>query len=675
VIVSLRQAVAEYDSDNPAVAERLLLQVLETSPAAYDPVLGSAAYWLGVLYWEQGRRPEALDIWQSGWIRLSDQGRVDLLLGDRLLWSVFDENDETRFETASSVYLTLLERTDAAEGERVAAVASRILGPLRLVLPDSLRDMSAGGYVAGVENTFSMSGVGVMLADWWRGMDVIPATARNERLIEHLRRTAWARKHYGVDEDGGIDDRGSVYIRFGPALRKTETRLNPFDIGGPRISTPEAIRTDLSAATMTFPRNEFWVYPQVDQYAQFLFVERRPDEYRLGTTSDLIPGHLRTPRHARTLLKVLETVLRPLALHHSPTYGAWYEEVASQLTELELSEISARLNRPGSGSPGWSAGDRIPLVYTHYNLVHSQMTERLAIRTRDREIPEAFFDDFGPIEDIAFAVREARFLNSDGSTRLEIYWTAPVAELANANARLNNLDGKQRSDFLIEFTVVEYDDRNRRTAHRVTRKRIDGVTSDSEGVLFPQVFTMERLQVGRRLALEWDVRTLSDEEDELLHSQVGMALRRLDSLSTLTDDRRLLEMSDLKPILVNDETGEQGPVYPGSVLTPQVRLGLEFEIYHLRFGGDDRTRYTISYELQRESDPAFKTRARQIAGSQTITSSTDYSGASATETETIVLDLSDWTEPGRMRILVRLRDENSGQEVTRSLDYELALVD
>ena len=110
-------------------------------------------------------------------------------------------------------------------------------------------------------------------------------------------------------------------------------------------------------------------------------------------------------------------------------------------------------------------------------------------------------------------------------------------------------------------------------------------------------------------------------------------------------------------------------------MTPDVRLGLQFEVYHLTFGADDRTRYTIAYELEREEDVAFRSRRRQAPESKIITASSEYRGDTTREEQVIVLDLSDWDVPGRLRILVRVTDENTGQQVARTLDFDLSVQD
>ena len=49
---------------------------------------------------------------------------------------------------------------------------------------------------------------------FWRDRDPAPVTEANERLLEHYRRVAHAREHYG-SKTYPWDDRGEAYIRYG----------------------------------------------------------------------------------------------------------------------------------------------------------------------------------------------------------------------------------------------------------------------------------------------------------------------------------------------------------------------------------------------------------------------------------------------------------------------------
>jgi GWxTD domain-containing protein len=51
---------------------------------------------------------------------------------------------------------------------------------------------------------------------FWIGHDLTPATPVNERLVEHYTRLLYARDKFGYFDARGYDDRGMIYIQYGP---------------------------------------------------------------------------------------------------------------------------------------------------------------------------------------------------------------------------------------------------------------------------------------------------------------------------------------------------------------------------------------------------------------------------------------------------------------------------
>jgi GWxTD domain-containing protein len=57
---------------------------------------------------------------------------------------------------------------------------------------------------------------GRYLLNAWQKRDPTPATLENERLVEHYQRLAFARRRYSSFQPRGYDDRGMIYVRYGP---------------------------------------------------------------------------------------------------------------------------------------------------------------------------------------------------------------------------------------------------------------------------------------------------------------------------------------------------------------------------------------------------------------------------------------------------------------------------
>ncbi|MEM6336621.1 MAG: GWxTD domain-containing protein, partial [Bacteroidota bacterium] len=134
------------------------------------------------------------------------------------LWSRYLEaerwaasSDRRSHRTAAQEYLDvlrLLSKRPLNEDLRpdiVSRLVTRIVEPLLWIGALSEEDLGPEGLP---------HDVWPLLEHWWRQTDPMPATVLNERLIEHLRRVAFAAETY-ADAQGSVDDRGKLYVRLG----------------------------------------------------------------------------------------------------------------------------------------------------------------------------------------------------------------------------------------------------------------------------------------------------------------------------------------------------------------------------------------------------------------------------------------------------------------------------
>ncbi|MFO7314105.1 hypothetical protein [Rhodothermus marinus] len=172
------------------------------------------------------------------------------------------------------------------------------------------------------------------------------------------------------------------------------------------------------------------------------------------------------------------------------------------------------------------------------------------------------------------------------------------------------------------------------------------------------------------IALQWDQYTLAQREGKWQAGEhLKTSVARFDSLQALRADPAVLEMSDLLPLWYDPSASDTlpGRPYPFTRLSPDVPLALYFEVYHLTFGPDDRTRYEVAYEVRRREGGGLLRRDREVQ----TRSSTVYEGTSRTAREYVVLDLRAWERAKELEVVVRVRDLVSGQEVSRSIRFEV----
>ncbi|MEJ2722597.1 MAG: GWxTD domain-containing protein, partial [bacterium] len=88
------------------------------------------------------------------------------------------------------------------------------------------------------------------IEEYWRDRDPVYTTEENEERFEHNRRVAFAESHFYIPRRPMWDQRGEVYIRYGPPAFRHLI---------PRETTPIGVS----------PAGELWFYPQHDMYVLF----------------------------------------------------------------------------------------------------------------------------------------------------------------------------------------------------------------------------------------------------------------------------------------------------------------------------------------------------------------------------------------------------------------------
>ncbi len=169
---------------------------------------------------------------------------------------------------------------------------------------------------------------------FWQVRDPLPVTEINERLVEHYKRLEYARDHYAGGTSTGYDDRGKIYVRYGP----------PDDYY--RSHSEEGFVLE----------NESWVYKIGDDRYNFDFVEKG-SEYVL--TRDLFDA-LANPA-VNMALPELEKIYSSRA--HLSNY---YFKIHMALQNLNTSSVVGNLtdarnavNRYASAE--WSKTSKLPI--------------------------------------------------------------------------------------------------------------------------------------------------------------------------------------------------------------------------------------------------------------------------------------------------------------------------
>ena len=538
-------------------------------------------------------------------------------------------------------------------GPDVGLAEDRHLAQLEPLLPQSIRQRITGS---------QSIAVGPMLAAWWRRQDPLPASPANERMLEHLRRVAYAEEHFACSAcASGFDARGDVYVRYGAPERTTEITFDD-----PQL-IDAVFQPGVAISPGDFPDNVFWRYLYVDRDAYFLFVRDR-NGYRQAQTSDLLPTTLRSGFQpggrglvkSQMALAVMRAVYRQLALEH-PHFGARYNDVDLWLSAREstgrlqsrdltdnirvLTGADLISGAERSGDAEASATGRSAHEFVQAMLSNARTEDQQIAYQQEILLPKVFSDIDRTLPELQVAARHARFLDHNGETRTEVYWgfepgTMHPASDTPGGEYLLHLHARQLN---ADYTL-------RRDSSGAIR--IQAAQNVPDSVIPPQTLVMMADSGVRHVSLQWDQYRIAEDG---VRSRIQAATVWIDSLQALDGSGFALEMSDLKP--VSRMGGAAMSPYPYMEVAPDMELGLYFEVYHLIYDRSGETRYTITYEIT-------SSRGRRASS---VTSS--YRGSSRTAREDITLDLSE--QAGNIRVKVTVQDDVSGASVDRAMDFTL----
>ncbi len=692
--------------ERPGDAIPLLRSVLSADSALVIPSHGAVAYWLGRAYARDGRPEKAWSTWRGGLRALRAENRFDMRLADAYLQYLTSDRLRGERLYAVDIYRSLLRRVGSDTSEAARALFRRRVAQLEPLMSDStLARVIEQDRSADPETWTFRPKAGSALVGWWRGLDPFPATDENERLEEHLSRLVRVRQNFGCQERiSALDDRGIVRLRLGPPYKR---RALGFEDGE---FFREVYRFGVHVPPSSFPDSEIWLYPHIDESGFYLFAEGDTSGcFAIAKANDLMPNYLTRQRSdserglniAYSALMAMRAIYQELALYHI-NFSGRYSEIANYAGWQEMQAMTAKVaERFGNGNSGRGGqqsvevgagmgqtrrvfsnptlGYDFPTHFVTRMVTRARQEDRAAARRRKEAMPRQHTTLLEDAARLPVSVRTARFLDSDGTTRTEVYWGVPAAALHLAEEAPDS-----STSSLISFSAVRYDEARGSSKRKRRRYPMEVQSRTTQRRIVPPTLSFRGATGRHHLGLQWGQHQLwpadSSSPGELrLGPKRQMATARADSIESLRPEGPRVEMSDVKVLAVSDTAAfsfatpmEGTTPYPFRTLTPDTPLLLSFELYHLSYDADDRTRYTISYEVEGETKRGWTELFRGTDTQRTSTEMT-MTGTNRRTRETIRLDLSqiERDEPQDVRVTVRVTDEVSGTTVSRDVDFVL----
>lgn len=658
---------------------------------------GSVAYWLGKAYARSGDSSRAPTTWRRGLQGLEKANKFDVRLADQYLQTLTRGQLRNERLQAVEVYIELLGRLTPDTSETVRGVFHRRIAQIEPLLPEEVFQRTVEGERSDPETWSLRAEGGAALQSWFQGLDPFPDTPENERLEEHVTRLVHAQRAFACsDEPSALDDRGTTYLQFGAPYKRRMLRYQDGEF------FQEVFRFGVPIPPGSFPTSEMWLYPQIDESGYYLFAEDgSSDCFYVATANDLLPNTLTMQRGdserglniAYSSLMAMRSIYRELALYHIDFSGR-YSEIADYASRQEMAatraeagfgqsvnaiEIGAGIGQTRQVVSNPLLGLDFPNQFVTRMVSRAEREDTRAAKRRKEQMPRQYTALHEDTPRLPVAVRTARFLTPEGTTYTDVYWGVPSSE---ASLVEEDADTSAGPPSMIRFSTVQYDEQRTETHRYRQRHQLPGDPSNVGATFVPAPLRLQATSSPYHLTMQWAQHRLWQNPDGSiagLGPKRRLALSRADSLQPLRATGPEPEMSDLRVLSLPDTTSrtladpaKHATPYPFRRLTADTPLVLSFELYHLTFGEDDRTRYTVAYEVEGETTRGWSRLFRGQDTQRTETETTQEGTDRRTE-EMILLDLTqiERDEAQDVRVTVRVTDEVTGAAVTRTVEFRL----
>ena len=504
----------------------------------------------------------------------------------------------------------------------------------------------------------------VLLQQFWKRRDPTPITDVNERRVEHFRRVAYAREHFG-SAVFPWDRRGEIYVRYGTPSHKSASgdRL--------RESHPE----DWAVKQRLLDR--------VDWAAEILLSDYAAD----GDSANVTHRGTGAEQAQRQLERQFQRLY-----NRSSERNQKSEQIRKRAeSAMAVGGLGAFLGRPIfpiQDRRAWEywiypgLGEGVEIVFRQmpgapdgvfdYAVLPAEMATKMrhlwGPLIPEQIISQAPREIYVPAflaEPLYYAAYPATFRGLGDSTRVEIYYGFPASALTR--------DG---GDVRINRGAVLYNAKGDpvfKAAKRVVL-RVDGKTG-----IIPDVIALDVKPGSYYLAVQ------AIEERSGRTQVYGMPLR------VPSYRHGKLRLSDIEMAASIEQTTEKGhfvkqnlEVIPLATrhYTQRHLVYLYYEIYGLSQDAFGQTDYQISYRLKPRSGQSFGAKVLSGLGKlvgidqneEQIAISYDQTGDADNVVNYLALDLSG-SEPGEYVIEVAAMDRIDGQKVTKAATFKLETPD
>jgi len=602
-------------------------------------------YQIGLEWKKAGSFQTALDTWKAAADSLFTEHQGDPRIGVAFIELATEEKIEHAYADACTTYLQSFLDVDMKRFGDVVADEVRRVEPL---LPEMRKKQW--------ERLLRNRDPRILheLRRFWIDKDPTPLTPLNERLIEHWTRIAYARKTYtkGTTSPYGTDDRGTIYVKFGPPGKR---HVGSLGSNGAELRRWVLNQTDLERLMRLDPNPSYavWTYDTLNPraFVYFLFgnLHGTGPFVLVKSVKDLISEAAISPNSRR----VTPGGIR--ALHYFELFyysdlaaaGGPFAERYQDLLKI-WGEAESRGRMFGSQT--------IPTEGTLETLSYRWVQEdEQADRNPFRRVyvtEVSPLDKLGP--SVRLVARQTRLLSSENEPRVVITALSAPRVLLKSADEIASAKLEERG---IRHTLVVRDSSLEEIGQLVSPRLYYG----KQGI---SAFTLRHTPETLHMTMVAEVVTGAEASDTpQFPGKVSF-----DLLPPLNADPDSLEMSDLVVGIEPPADLKRSlpfPVVPGQTLWPGDPVRAYLEVYHLKVR-NGLARFRADFSVV----PADPETMEPVRGASPTTLSFNLESAEPTSRHLFELGLQS-LPAGTYQATVTITDLGSGQRRTRSTTLEI----
>lgn len=622
-----------------------------------------------------GQYEQALEVWSTAFTELETPS---LAIGREFIRLTTEQNIRPQYKLASNIYLWGL------SAETVDANRRALKQELDMLEPMVDRPVYREWEKLLEENDPALYR---HLRGFWQQLNPTPGALYNERLLEHWERIAHAREHYSKRDDPpyGTDDRGPVYIRYGPPDRQTDGFLRAQrgkvysacgSLPGCNPETMANIVMDLH----TQPYYEIWIYNRPSDEMKYNLVMIFGDHPsggfgRIQTIEDFIPSRAFSTSKRFTFQALEGANSSPGELFTPGMIMQWlyYQQLAA--TDFFFANRFNELVFEWDREPG------DPRLGRHQGPIQEERSKMITLENI-REAPPEKSTHEEALPSIPLRVYPYRMLDNRNRPI-----TAVFLESQPREAFLRDLALNEEVLFPHDSVTAETGFSYYELTHGLqvlddngeilvgNRQPADLILDFQEDLPSSTVFTVPYADQQQQVILYAELHNTHPDSELGIDSPFASSLRGLGKLENslpepLSTDPGTLEMADL--ILgyeMQDDTAS-GVLFPFVVanngeIPEGEELAVHLEVYNLQPAQNETATFQVEYEI----DPVR--RMEWIRGGESEFSLTlDMETSGSRFVENLEIRTRD-LKPGRYELLVKATDKTTGQQVERTIEFEV----